>query len=541
MCSWRFCAITYRQVGDWINSYALFKYASGVTDEDYFGYDKDGKVDLEKASLVKNMVAKTHDNYFAFNHIGIAYDKDGKELWTSDSKASQEKFDRSAAAFAATLAIKPDYDFGNNNLGVYFARQGKAHDAQTAEKYFRQAIAVNQRYADAYNNLGIVLAEQGDELSRQGRYAEALGKFEDAARQHQSGIAVRYDRASDRNNLCRVYLKMGRVHKAAAEKARADRDSAKAEQESELQDAALNAAMKENNTALECDRNFIGAVDSRIEILSEQNKLKDIVPCYERIIEIDPTHEGIQALNWLVAYYGKDSDKVQECLENAGEKFRRAIAVRPPSIEFVQMPLTLADKYATLNQSDKAARWLDQMGECFNQATQGKLKAEEILPERLRLAIFCLKIKQPDKALFWLNQVFAANGSWVEAYAVAHSAYEMQGKTREAQADFDRVLRATLQERFKAALDYLEMQQPDKTIALMNQILASNGQLLDVYYVRGCAYEMKGDLQAAQADLEHVVKLAPTIPGAQEKLKAGAEEKLKAVNAELAKRSKKAS
>ncbi len=119
-------AASFRQVGLWINSYKLFKDASGIEDKDYFGYTPDGKVDLAKAFSVADMTDRTKDNYFAFNHIGIAYDKDGKELMRTNVKAGQEAFDRSAAAFAATLGIKPDYDFGNNNLGVYLRGRASA-------------------------------------------------------------------------------------------------------------------------------------------------------------------------------------------------------------------------------------------------------------------------------------------------------------------------------------------------------------------------------------------------------------------------------
>ncbi len=199
---------SFRQVSLWFNSYTLFKPACGISEEDYFGYiDNDPKkpLDLEKAFKVRDMSARTKYNYFAFNHVGIAYDKDGKELARTNPDKAQEAFDHSAAAFAATLAIKPNYDFGNNNLGVYFARPGKARDSQSAEKYFRRAIAVNPRYADAFNNLGIVLAEQGRTLRAEGlaltekgqsaqadgKFDEALIKLQDAANQHAAGLNVR--------------------------------------------------------------------------------------------------------------------------------------------------------------------------------------------------------------------------------------------------------------------------------------------------------------------------------------------------------------
>ena len=92
-----------------------------------------------------------------------------------------------------------------------------------AERFFRKAITVNSRYADAFNNLGIVLAEQGRDLERQGRFDEALAKLEIRPGSTPTASTCGPDRASDHNNLCGALLEMGRVHKAAAEKARDER------------------------------------------------------------------------------------------------------------------------------------------------------------------------------------------------------------------------------------------------------------------------------------------------------------------------------
>ena len=51
-------------------------------------------------------------------------------------------FDYSADAFKATIDIKPDYDFGNNNLGVYYARESRPDDLALAEKYFTRRLDV---------------------------------------------------------------------------------------------------------------------------------------------------------------------------------------------------------------------------------------------------------------------------------------------------------------------------------------------------------------------------------------------------------------
>ncbi len=130
-----------------------------------------------------------------------------------------------------------------------------------------------------------------------------------------------------------------------------------------------------------------------------------------------------------------------------------------------------------------------------------------------------LHLRRPDKAIAWLNEVLAINSSVLGAYAAHGVAFEMQGKAIEAQADFDRVLQAAPQDRFNVAQMYLTLEQPDKAIALLNQFLAANDKLVQVYDVRGAAYEMKGEFALAKADYEHVLTLAPKSPGIREKLK----------------------
>jgi tetratricopeptide (TPR) repeat protein len=159
---------------------------------------------------------------------------------------AQLLFDYSAAAFSVALDIRPDYDFGNNNLGVYYARRNAPGDIQLAEKCFRAALKSNPRYADGLNNLGIVLTRQG--------------KFDEAIATHKAGLAVRNNRASDHNTLARAYL------------ARGDLDN----------------ALEETSISLQCDPNYCSAWICRAEVFMKQDKLEDSEECVRRITEIDP-------------------------------------------------------------------------------------------------------------------------------------------------------------------------------------------------------------------------------------------------------------
>ncbi len=162
------------------------------------------------------------------------------------TQKAQLLFDYSAAAFKSAIDIRSDYDFANSNLGVYYARRAShGTTLKLAEKYFRVAVKSNPRYADAWNNLGIVLAQQGE-------FDEAIGA-------HKTGLAMRGDRAMDRNNLCRAYMQKG----------------------------DLNNALKENTLALKCDPHFPWAWASRAEIYCRLNNLNEAVKCVQILIASD--------------------------------------------------------------------------------------------------------------------------------------------------------------------------------------------------------------------------------------------------------------
>jgi len=247
----------------------------------------------------------------AYNQVGVAYDGYARTLLTADAEAAASLFDHasryfdgppakldagqqqfpcdgsvetfkaaarkldlahkvqllsdySAAAYKAAIDIKPDYDFGNNNLGVYYARRGGPGDMKLAEQYFRAAVKSNPCYADAFNNLGIVLARQG--------------KLDDAISAHKTGLSARNDRASDHNNLCRVYMQKG----------------------------DLDSAVQENTVSRQCDPNFLGAWLTRAEIGIKQKDLDEATKCVQRMMAIDvKSPETIQAELLVAGVYLK--------------------------------------------------------------------------------------------------------------------------------------------------------------------------------------------------------------------------------------------
>ena len=188
-------AITFKQVSYWIDSYVLFEHAAEVTD----------------------------NNWFAYNHIGIAYDSDAKKMFAIDAAAAKALFDELAENFKAPprhlddslksvlpaagsiddfkaaaqeaesrpeaavvvrllgrclrddAADQARLRFRQQQPGRLLCSQDGPKDLALAEKYFRGRLMSNPRYADAFNNLGIILAREE--------------KFDEAIMSHIAGFA----------------------------------------------------------------------------------------------------------------------------------------------------------------------------------------------------------------------------------------------------------------------------------------------------------------------------------------------------------------
>ena len=137
-----------------------------------------------------------------------------------------------------TIALRPDYAEGYNNLGCMLCGQGKFEQALAR---FEHAIALRPDYAEAYNNLGNVLKEQGkldqaaaryqQAISLKPNYAEAYnslgnvlrdqGKLDQAAACYEQAIVLRPDFAEVHYNLGNLRFEQGQLDEAAAQLERA--------------------------------------------------------------------------------------------------------------------------------------------------------------------------------------------------------------------------------------------------------------------------------------------------------------------------------
>ncbi len=177
----------------------------------------------DSETLFAQSIEAVPDNYFGNNHLGKEYDRQGMHKAAQARLAAaggdQEEaaklreesvclWGKAAEQFEASIRINPHYDFGNNNLGVVYARfadkalsenhpeEAKRLTAQ-ALHLFSEAVAINPKYADAHNNLCVLFGQEK-------RFAEAAFHGEVATK-------IRADyHASDYVNLGHAYEGMKR-------------------------------------------------------------------------------------------------------------------------------------------------------------------------------------------------------------------------------------------------------------------------------------------------------------------------------------------
>ena len=140
--------LTTIQVSYWKNSETLFKEAIDAVPDNYFGYLHLGKEYYsEQAVREGDLAAKA----------AVAGDK-------AEAKWHREKMielqDKAAEQFQESLRINPHYDFGNNNLAVWYAERA---DYDHAREYFLRALQAKPAYPDALSNLCSISMRPGHE------------------------------------------------------------------------------------------------------------------------------------------------------------------------------------------------------------------------------------------------------------------------------------------------------------------------------------------------------------------------------------------
>ncbi|MCS7090546.1 MAG: tetratricopeptide repeat protein [Verrucomicrobiota bacterium] len=183
----------------------------------------------------------------------------------------------SETLFQRTLAVTRNNELAHNNLGYYYALQGRWEEAI---HQYRAALAIRPRYPDALNNLGHALAETG-------RPDEALPYLEEAVRLRPQHVGIL-------NNLGNVLAALGRFEEA----------------------------MNMYHTALESDRSYADTWNNIGVALGMQGRLADALPYLREAVRLRPRHgPSYSNLGNALAALGQWSQ--------AEEAFRQALSLNP--------------------------------------------------------------------------------------------------------------------------------------------------------------------------------------------------------------------
>ena len=219
------CALlTWRQVGIWRDSEALFRNAVRVTRDNYLAYNNLGfylwgQGRKTEAIEYYRLALKINPAYEdALNNLGYAL-------------ADQKKFLEAIPLYEAALRVRPRHAEVHNNLGNALSETGRIDEAIN---HYQIVLEQNPNHADAHNNLGIALAMKNrlDEAITHFRaairakpdYASAhsnLGnafavqhKLEEAIQEYQEALRLKPADAQAHNNLGNALAEQGKLPEA---------------------------------------------------------------------------------------------------------------------------------------------------------------------------------------------------------------------------------------------------------------------------------------------------------------------------------------
>ena len=191
--------LTWRQLGYWQDSEALFRHALEVTGNNYIAHCGLGEALVRKGQLDQGIsqyqesLRLKPDNADAHYNLALTLAQNGQmdaaisqyqeslRLKPDSTDAHNNlgnallrkgQIDEAISQFQEAIRLKPDFALAHNNLGNAFLRKGQIEEAISQ---YREAVRLKPDFALAYNNLGSA-------LYRQGRNAEAITQFLEALR-----------------------------------------------------------------------------------------------------------------------------------------------------------------------------------------------------------------------------------------------------------------------------------------------------------------------------------------------------------------------
>jgi protein O-mannosyl-transferase len=162
----------------------------------------------DSTSVFQHAIDVTSDNYFAYSHLGLAYQNEIDSMVRPLSPADQAKMDLAGEKYRKAVELGPSYDAANANLGAYYMNK-TPRELDKALPCFLNAVRVNPHGAFHYDNLGkaymalgdldkavaafskaidiegnspLYHADLGDALLRQEKTAAAIAEFDETLR-----------------------------------------------------------------------------------------------------------------------------------------------------------------------------------------------------------------------------------------------------------------------------------------------------------------------------------------------------------------------
>ena len=170
-------AVTWRQLGYWKDSEALFRHALAATDHNYLAHNNLGAAlndpsQADEAAWQFREALRLKPGYArAHNNLGLTLLK-------------KSQLDEAISQFRSAVRSKPDFASAHKNLGIALHREGRSEEA-IAE--LQKTLELKPEYAEAHYNLGTIL------ISRN-RPVEAIAEL-------QKAIWLRPNHAEAHNNL----------------------------------------------------------------------------------------------------------------------------------------------------------------------------------------------------------------------------------------------------------------------------------------------------------------------------------------------------
>jgi tetratricopeptide (TPR) repeat protein len=183
-------ALTWRQLGYWRDSIALYRHtllvtAGSPTVHYNLGLALADRGHFDEAiSEYRKALGMDANFIMAYNNLGLAF-------------AGRGDLDAAIGEFRKALAINPEHSMTRNNLGAAFIQRG---DLDRAIVELNRVIGAEPDYVRAYNNLGIAFFRKGqiDEAVNQFRRALVVDPgFSEA----QSNLKIAVERQNDINRL----------------------------------------------------------------------------------------------------------------------------------------------------------------------------------------------------------------------------------------------------------------------------------------------------------------------------------------------------